>query len=76
MSEEVERYAVRKVLENQTEMIKNLMESMEWTEEQAMTALKFSDKDKVTLQKGSVSMKNGDSSLFCVGKENLNAGNL
>ena len=44
-----EQYADRKALDKQTEMIQNLMESMKWTAEQAMAALKISDKEKVVL---------------------------
>lgn len=51
MCEAVEKYADRKALDTKTEMIKNLMESMKWTAEQAMAALKLSDKEKVALLK-------------------------
>lgn len=51
MCEAVERYAERRELDKQTEMTKNLMESMKWSAEQAMTALKLSDKEKVALLK-------------------------
>lgn len=49
MSEAVERYADGKRLDALYESVKNLMESMKWNAEQAMTALKISDKDKVIL---------------------------
>ena len=35
----------------QIEIIRNLMESMKWTAEQAMSAMKISDKDKSILLK-------------------------
>lgn len=43
MREAVEKYADRKILDKQLEMVRNLMDSMKLTAEQAMTALKFSD---------------------------------
>ncbi len=53
MCEAVERYAksyAEKYAENkQLEMIKNLMDSMKLTAEQAMAALKVSDKEKAAL---------------------------
>ena len=36
-------------LDKQEEMIKNLMESMKWSAEQAMTAMKVSDADRAML---------------------------
>ena len=44
-----EEYADRKMLDKQKEMIKNLMESMKWSAEQAMTAMKVSDADRAML---------------------------
>lgn len=44
-----EEYADRKMLDKQEEMIKNLMESMKWSAEQAMTAMKVSDADRAML---------------------------
>lgn len=41
-----EEYADRKMLDKQEEMIKNLMESMKWSAEQAM---KVSDADRAML---------------------------
>ncbi len=49
MCEAVEKYADRKMLDKQEEMIKNLMESMKWSAEQAMTAMKVSDADRAML---------------------------
>lgn len=49
MSEAVEKYADGKRLDALYESVKNLMESMKWNAEQAMTALKISDKDRVIL---------------------------
>ena len=37
------------MLDKQEEMIKNLMESMKWSAEQAMTAMKVSDADRAML---------------------------
>lgn len=51
MCEAVEKYGDRRAVDKQIEMIKNLMESMEWTAEQAMAALKISDQGKTTLLK-------------------------
>lgn len=51
MCESVERYGDRRALDKQVEIIKNLMESMKWTAEQAMSAMKIPDKDKVILLK-------------------------
>lgn len=51
MCEAVERYGDRRALDKQIEMIKNLMESMKWTAEQAMSAMQISDKDKNILMK-------------------------
>lgn len=51
MCEAVEKYADRKILDKQLEMVRNLMDSMKLTAEQAMTALKFSDKEKAVLMK-------------------------
>lgn len=39
------------MLDKQLEMVRNLMDSMKLTAEQAMTALKFSDKEKAVLMK-------------------------
>ncbi len=44
-----EEYADRKMLDKQKEMIKNLMESMKWSAEQAMTTMKVSDADRALL---------------------------
>ena len=41
-----EKYADRKMLDNKIELIKNLMESMKWSAEQAMAAMKIPDADK------------------------------
>ncbi|MCM1261403.1 MAG: PD-(D/E)XK nuclease family transposase [Butyrivibrio sp.] len=50
-----EQYAERKAesvrLNNLLENVRNLMESMKWSAEQAMTALKVSDTDKIVLMK-------------------------
>lgn len=55
MCEAVERYAEQKAenvrLDSLLESIKNLMESMKWSAEQAMVALKVSDADKAMLLK-------------------------
>ena len=51
MSEAVERYADRKRMDILYEAVKNLMESMKLSAEQAMVALKISDNDRATLQK-------------------------
>ncbi len=51
MCEAVEKYGDRRALDKQIEMIKNLMESMKWTAEQAMSAMQISDKDKNILMK-------------------------
>ena len=49
MCEAVEKYADRKMLDKQIELIKNLMDSMKWSAEQAMTAMKVSDADRAML---------------------------
>ncbi|MCM1156666.1 MAG: hypothetical protein NC392_15030, partial [Roseburia sp.] len=50
-----EQYAEKKAeivrLDSLLESIKNLMESMKWSAEQAMTAMKISDSDKNILLK-------------------------
>ena len=51
LCEAVEKYADRKMLDKQLEMIRNLMDSMKLTAEQAMTALKIPDKEKAVLLK-------------------------
>lgn len=51
MCELVENYGDKRALDKQIEMIRNLMESMKWTAEQAMSAMKVSDKDKSILLK-------------------------
>lgn len=55
MCEAVERYAEQKAetvrLNSLLESIKNLMESMKWSAEQAMMAMKVSDADRVILLK-------------------------
>lgn len=59
MSEAVENYAKRYAeqvvetvrLSTLLESIKNLMDSMKWSAEQAMTAMKVSDADKAILLK-------------------------
>ena len=51
MCEAIEKYADRKALDKQIELIKNLMESMKWSAEQAMTAMQISDTDKTILLK-------------------------
>ncbi len=49
--EYAKEYADRKMLDKQKEMIKNLMESMKWSAEQAMEAMKVSEVDKAILLK-------------------------
>ena len=55
MCEAVEKYAARKAetarVDNLLEIVKNLMESMKWTSEQAMIAMQISDRDKSILLK-------------------------
>lgn len=51
MCEAVERYADRKRLDTLYESVRNLMESMKLSAEQAMTAMKISDKDGLILMK-------------------------
>ena len=55
MSEAVERYAEKyaeKYVENkQLEILKNLMESLKMTAEQAMSAMQLSEQDKAALLK-------------------------
>ena len=55
MCEAVERYAEQKAekarLNNLLDNVKNLMESMKWSAEQAMAAMRVSDADKVILLK-------------------------
>ncbi len=51
MCEAVEKYADKKMLDKQLEKVKNLMDSMKLTAEQAMAALKVSDKEKAVLLK-------------------------
>lgn len=55
MSEAVEKYAERKVeiaTENkQFEILKNLMESLKITAEQAMSAIQLSEQDKAAMLK-------------------------
>jgi len=55
MCEAVEKYGDRRAesarLNNLLENVRNLMESMKWSAEQAMTAMKVSDADKVVLLK-------------------------
>lgn len=51
MCEAVEKYADRKMLDKQIELIKNLIESMKWSAEQAMSAMKVSEADKAMLLK-------------------------
>ena len=51
MCEAVERYGDKRALDKQIELIRNLMESMKWTAEQAMSAMKIPDKDKSVLLK-------------------------
>ena len=46
-----EQYAENARLNGLLESIKNLMESMKWSAEQAMTAMKISDSDKSILLK-------------------------
>ena len=53
MSEIVERYAEKYAenvrLNNLLEIVRNLMESMKWTVEQAMEAMKISETDRELL---------------------------
>lgn len=51
MCEAVEKYADKKMLDKQVEMVKNLMDSMKLSAERAMIALKVSDKEKAVLLK-------------------------
>lgn len=51
MCEAVEKYAENTRLNSLLESIKNLMDSMKWSAEQAMTAMKVSDADKDILLK-------------------------
>ena len=51
MCEAVERYADGKRIDTLYESVRNLMESMKLNAEQAMTALKISDKDRAILLK-------------------------
>ena len=51
MCEAVEKYADKKMLDKQVEMVKNLMDSMKLSFERAMIALKVSDKEKAVLLK-------------------------
>ena len=46
-----EKYAENARLNSLLETIKNLMESMKWSAEQAMAAMKVSDADKAMLLK-------------------------
>lgn len=49
MSEAVEKYADGKRIDALYEAVKNLMETMKWTAEQAMDAMKISETDKKLL---------------------------
>ncbi len=55
MCEAVEKYAEQKAesarINNLIEIVRNLMESMKWSAEQAMSAMKVSDADKAVLLK-------------------------
>ncbi len=51
MCEAVEKYAENVRLNGLLESIKNLMESMKWSAEQAMAAMKVSEADKAMLLK-------------------------
>ncbi len=51
MCEAVEKYAENVRLNSLLESIKNLMESMKWSAEQAMSAMKVSEADKAMLLK-------------------------
>jgi len=51
MCEAVEKYAERRRIDALYEVVKNLMESMKWNAEQAMSAMQISDKDKSILLK-------------------------
>jgi len=46
-----EKYAERKRIDVLYESVKNLMETMKWSAEQAMSAIKVSETDKIILQK-------------------------
>lgn len=45
----VEKIAREKILREEEKLIRNLMETMEWSAEQAMSAMKISEMDKVIL---------------------------
>ena len=49
MCEAVEKYADGKRIDALCEAVKNLMETMKWTAEQAMDAMKISETDKKLL---------------------------
>lgn len=51
MSKAVEERIDRERIETLFDVVKNLMETMKMSAEQAMTALKISDADKVVLSK-------------------------
>ena len=55
MCEAVEKYGDRRAdsarINNLIEIVRNLMESMKWSAEQAMSAMKVSDADKAVLLK-------------------------
>lgn len=51
MCEAVEKYAENVRLNSLLESIKNLMETMKWSAEQAMAAMKLSEADKAMLLK-------------------------
>ena len=51
MEERIDREKEKERIDNSFEHIKNLMESMKMTAEQAMIALKISDADRAVLEK-------------------------
>lgn len=51
MSEAVEKYAERKRIDALYETLKNLMESLKLTAEQAMSAMQLSEQDKAAMLK-------------------------
>lgn len=51
MCEAVEKYAENVRLNSLLESIKNLMETMKWSAEQAMEAMRLSDADRAMLLK-------------------------
>ena len=50
MCQVFEELAEKRVLDEKAYLIKNLMESMKWTAEQAMVAMKLSEKDQMIMK--------------------------